>query len=72
MAIKTRLVGFVELSNFFYLYQTPEDERVALGSFYLEGDAQLWFQLIKQEEDIMTWQEFCDCLHAKYDATQLH
>lgn len=43
---------------------------MALASFHLEGDAQLWFQLIKQEGNNMTWQEFCEGLHARYDATQ--
>ena len=58
------------VEQFFHLHQTPEEERVALASFHLEGDAQLWFQLIKQEGDMMTWQEFCDGLHARYGATQ--
>ncbi|XP_024035559.1 uncharacterized protein LOC112096363 [Citrus clementina] len=58
------------VEQFFHLHQTPEEERVALASFHLEGDAQLWFQLIKQERDMLTWQEFCDGLHARYGATQ--
>ncbi|KAK9179225.1 hypothetical protein WN943_028424 [Citrus x changshan-huyou] len=58
------------VEQFFHLHQTPEEERVALASFHLEGDAQLWFQLIKQEGDMLTWQEFCDGLHARYGATQ--
>ncbi|KAH9766092.1 hypothetical protein KPL70_002068 [Citrus sinensis] len=58
------------VEQFFHLHQTPEEERVALASFHLEGDAQQWFQLIKQERDMLTWQEFCDSLHARYGATQ--
>ena len=58
------------VEQFFHLHQTPEEECVVLASFHLEGDAQLWFQLIKQEGDMMTWQDFCDGLHARYGATQ--
>lgn len=58
------------VEQFFHLHQTPEEERVVLALFHLEVDAQLWFQLIKQEGDMMTWQEFCDGLHARYGATQ--
>ncbi|KAL4191127.1 hypothetical protein AMTRI_Chr07g28190 [Amborella trichopoda] len=33
--------------NFFQFHQTPEEERVAIAFFHLEGDAQLWCQLFK-------------------------
>lgn len=42
------------VEQLFQQHQTPEEERVALASFHLEGDTQLWFQLIKQEGKIMT------------------
>ncbi|KAL4185219.1 hypothetical protein AMTRI_Chr10g229660 [Amborella trichopoda] len=39
------------VEQFFQFHQTPEEERVALASFHSEGDAQLWYQLFKQEGD---------------------
>ncbi|KAL4204105.1 hypothetical protein AMTRI_Chr01g108020 [Amborella trichopoda] len=48
------------VEQFFQFHQTPEEEQVALASFHLKGDAQLWFQQFKQEVGEITWQEFCD------------
>ncbi|KAA8539426.1 hypothetical protein F0562_026118 [Nyssa sinensis] len=47
-----------------------EEDRVVLASFHLEGDSQLWFQLLKQEKGVMTWQEFHDGLDHRYGATK--
>ncbi|CAL9019336.1 unnamed protein product [Prunus brigantina] len=40
--------------QFFDFHHTPKTERVPLASFNLEGDAQLWFQLMKEETPITT------------------
>ncbi|KAL4192222.1 hypothetical protein AMTRI_Chr06g192850 [Amborella trichopoda] len=37
------------VEQFVQFHQTPEKKRVALASFHLEGDAQLWYQIFKQE-----------------------
>ncbi|KAA8517098.1 hypothetical protein F0562_017391 [Nyssa sinensis] len=58
------------VEQFFQFHQTPEEEWVALASFHLEGDAQLWYQLLKQDRGVMTWQEFCDDLHTRYGPSQ--
>jgi hypothetical protein len=31
-------------NNFFDYYQTPESQRIRLGSFHMQGDALIWFQ----------------------------
>ncbi|KAK2999353.1 hypothetical protein RJ639_024546 [Escallonia herrerae] len=55
-------------SQFFYYHQTPEEERVPLASWNLEGDAQLWYQLLKEEhgEHRITWQVFQDELFERF------
>ncbi|KAL4191008.1 hypothetical protein AMTRI_Chr07g78690 [Amborella trichopoda] len=58
------------VEQFFQFHQILKEEHVALASFHLEGDAQLWYQLFKQEGGEMTWQTFCDRLHARYGPTQ--
>ncbi|KAL4189149.1 hypothetical protein AMTRI_Chr08g164060 [Amborella trichopoda] len=58
------------VEEFFQFHQISEEEHVALVSFHLEGDAQLWYQLFKQEGGEMTWQMFYDGLHARYGPTQ--
>ena len=40
--------------QFFELHQTLDDEKVILASFNIEGDAQLWFQLMKEETHFIT------------------
>ncbi|XP_020411536.1 uncharacterized protein LOC109946859 [Prunus persica] len=56
--------------QFFDFHHTPETERVPLASFNLEGDAQLWFQLMKEETPITTWATFKQGLHDRYGPTQ--
>ncbi|KAL4186481.1 hypothetical protein AMTRI_Chr09g14350 [Amborella trichopoda] len=56
--------------QFFEFHHTPEEDRVPLASFNLEGDAQLWYQLMKEEGGIASWYEFKSSLHARYGPTQ--
>ncbi|GMY12809.1 hypothetical protein FCV25MIE_08048 [Fagus crenata] len=44
---------------------------VALASFHLEGDAQLWFQLAKPEMGAISRNDFKEGLHSRYGPTQL-
>ncbi|KAH9763048.1 hypothetical protein KPL70_001041 [Citrus sinensis] len=39
---------------------------VSLASFHLESDAQLWYQLLKQEAVYISWNEFKEWLHSRY------
>ncbi|KAL4183722.1 hypothetical protein AMTRI_Chr11g156520 [Amborella trichopoda] len=56
--------------QFFEFHHTPEEHRVPLASFNLEGDAQLWYQLMKEEGGIDSWDTFKSNLHARYGPTQ--
>ncbi|KAL4198443.1 hypothetical protein AMTRI_Chr03g140240 [Amborella trichopoda] len=55
---------------FFEFHHTPEEDRVPLASFNLEGDAQLWYQLMKEEGGIASWDDFKSSVHARYGPTQ--
>ncbi|KAK2996971.1 hypothetical protein RJ639_026366 [Escallonia herrerae] len=59
-------------SQFFDYHQTPEEERVLMASWNLEGDAQLWYQLLKEEhgEHCITWQIFIDELFERFGPTR--
>ncbi|KAL5812595.1 hypothetical protein ACOSQ3_027545 [Xanthoceras sorbifolium] len=61
---------FCRVDQFFEFNHTPEEDRMPLASFHLEGDAQLWYQLLKQEKGVMTWQEFHDGLDLRFDVTK--
>ncbi|XP_052289930.1 uncharacterized protein LOC127899837 [Citrus sinensis] len=50
--------------QFFEIHETHAADRVSLASFHLEGDAQLWYQLLKQEAVYISWNEFKEGLHS--------
>eukprot|EP00268_Persea_americana_P067416 TRINITY_DN9277_c1_g2_i5.p1 TRINITY_DN9277_c1_g2~~TRINITY_DN9277_c1_g2_i5.p1 ORF type:complete len:202 (-),score=38.09 TRINITY_DN9277_c1_g2_i5:1864-2469(-) len=56
--------------QFFEFHQTPEGERVPLASFHLEGDAQLWYQILKEEWQPITRDMFKEGLHVRFGRTQ--
>ncbi|CAL5370639.1 unnamed protein product [Camellia sinensis] len=56
--------------QFYYFHQTPEADRVPLASFNLEDDAQLWYQLLKEETPIISWEDFKQGLLNRYGPTQ--
>ncbi|XP_042500062.1 uncharacterized protein LOC122078232 [Macadamia integrifolia] len=49
--------------QFFEFHQTPDEEHVPLASFNLECDAQLWYQLMKNEQETISWAAFKEGLH---------
>ncbi|KAK2971290.1 hypothetical protein RJ640_001316 [Escallonia rubra] len=59
-------------SQFFDYHQISEEERVPMASWNLEGDAQLWYQLLKEEhgEQCITWQIFIDELFERFGPTR--
>lgn len=44
---------------------------MGIASFHMVGDAQLWYQLLKQENPVVTWAEFKDGFYARYGPNQL-
>jgi len=44
--------------HFFRHQQTPEEEKVGLASFHLEGNAQLWFLQLEIDMPQPSWDEF--------------
>ena len=37
-----------------------------LAAYHLEGEAQLWYQLLKEEEEHITWEILKEGLHVRY------
>lgn len=69
MEVKIQLASYADLSSFFQMQETPFKDHVALVSFHLEVDAQLWFQLLKQEKEVVMMGEFKEGLHSCYGPT---
>lgn len=38
-------------------------------AYHLEGEAQLWYQLLKEEEEHITWEKLKEGLHRQYGPT---
>lgn len=47
-----------------------EGERVPLASFHLEGDAQQWYQILKEEGQPITRDTFKEGIHVRFGPTQ--
>jgi hypothetical protein len=56
--------------QFFRFHETPIEDHVALASFHLKGEAQLWYQLLQQEAESLNWPTFKAGLLARYGPTQ--
>ena len=56
----------------FQFHETQEANLVSFASFHLEGDAQLWYQLLKQEVAVITWEEFKGGLLSRYGPNQFY
>ncbi|KAK0600184.1 hypothetical protein LWI29_012574 [Acer saccharum] len=56
--------------QFFQFQATLEADRVSLASFHLEGDAQLWYQLQKQEYPFLVWSDFKEGLLSRFGPNQ--
>ncbi|XP_026399723.1 uncharacterized protein LOC113295606 [Papaver somniferum] len=56
--------------QWFKLHETSIVDQVPLEGFYLEGDAQLWYQLLKQEMIYISWEEYKENLYARFGPNQ--
>lgn len=58
------------VEHLFETHVTAREERVSLSSLHLEGEAQLWYQLLKHERPVILWDEFKDFLNSQYGSDQ--
>jgi hypothetical protein len=56
--------------QFFRFHEMPIEDHVALASFHLKGETQLWYQLLQQESESLNWPTFKAGLLARYGPTQ--
>ena len=58
--------------QFFRFQGTSEEEKTPLASFHLEGEAQLWYQILLREEWEVRWVEFTEGLCARFGPNQFY
>lgn len=63
-------IWLCKAEQFFELHDIPTTERVSLASFHLEGDAHLWYQLLRQEMILVSWDDFKKRLNSRYRSNQ--
>ncbi|PNX98954.1 retrotransposon-related protein, partial [Trifolium pratense] len=55
-----------KISQFFDYHQTPEEERLTVASFYMEGQALSWFQWMHRNNQLNTWFGFLQALETRF------
>ncbi|CAN0904661.1 Retrovirus-related Pol polyprotein from transposon 17.6 [Linum grandiflorum] len=55
--------------QFFEYYNTTEADKVLLASIYMEGEAQLWLQVMKEQGPI-TWEQLKVGMHSRFGPTR--
>jgi hypothetical protein len=52
--------------QFFQAQRTPEDEKVWLASFYMDGDAQQWYFRVERNQGVPSWARFTDLVSRRF------
>lgn len=60
-----------QVEHFFYCYGIEYEDHVMMATFYLTGQAQIWYQLFYDEEGDLNWEEFCDRLYKRFGPFEL-
>ena len=58
-----------QVEQFFEFQQTPKEEHVPLAVYHSEGEAQLWYRLLEEEQQAITWNCLEKGLNARYGPT---
>lgn len=57
------------ISQFFDYHATPEEERITVASFYLDGAALSWYQWMYRNGQIHSWAQFLQALETRFAPT---
>ena len=58
------------MEQFFEFQKIAEEEKIPLAMYHLEGEAQLWYQILKEEEGEVTWLTLKEGLNSRYGPTE--
>ena len=59
-----------KITQFFEYHQTPENERLTVASFYMDGRALSWFQWMNSNHQFTSWQGFLQALQTCFAPSQ--
>ena len=55
-----------KINQFFDFHQTPEEQRLRIASFYMEGEALTWFQWMHSNGQLLSWPMFLHALDLRF------
>ena len=57
-----------QMEKIFNVVEVPENRRINIGAFYLTGQADIWWGMVKPtfQNDESTWNKFSEALRAKF------
>ena len=58
------------MEQFFEFQKIAEEKKVLLATYHLEGEAQLWYQILKEEKGEVTWLTLKEGLNLRYGPTE--
>nr|KYP63967.1 hypothetical protein KK1_018554 [Cajanus cajan] len=58
-----------KITQFFEYHNTPEEERITVASFYLDGPALAWFQWMYRNGQIHSWNQMLQALENRFAPT---
>jgi hypothetical protein len=58
-----------KITQFFTYHNTPEEERITVASFYLDGEALAWYQWLYTNGEIVSWAQFLRALELRFAPT---
>ena len=58
-----------KINQFFEYHGTPEQDRLTVASFYMEGRALAWYQWMNANGHVTSWSSFLQAMHAHFAPT---
>lgn len=58
------------IQEYFDYHNTPDDQRIKVVAFNLEGKASDWYQLMKGNHMLSTWPDFLDAVRLRFGPSQ--
>lgn len=59
-----------KIEEYFNLHNTPEEHRIPIASFHMEGEASSWFRWLKTSNLLTTWADFLQKVKRRFGASQ--
>ena len=55
-----------KINQFFDFHHTPEDQRLRIASFYMDGEALTWFQWMHSNGQLLSWSGLLHALESRF------